>query len=315
MKAAVFYEYGPSHVLRVEDRPTPVVKPHQVLIRVHAAGINPSDWHLRRGDFRLIPTKFPKILGSECAGVVAEVGTGINHFQPGDRVVAILGHGGGGYAEYVATDEKRVVKLPDTITFEQAAAVPVTGITALQALRDIGEVRPGEVWPNEHVLVNGASGGVGVMGVQIARILGSSVTAVCSAPNAELVTRLGAHRAIDYKTNDFTKQNDQYAVVFDTVGSRTFGACKRVLTPNGTYVSPVPSPGLLAQAVLTWFARPKARFIGARDRADDVRWLIEQMEQGHLHAVIDQTYPLTEVARAHDYSESGRVRGKLVLKI
>lgn len=310
MKAALIHQYGSSDVLRIQDVPLPDVRPNQVLIRVHAAGVNPSDWKLRRGDFKLIPVKFPKILGSECAGVVERVGALVTHFRPGDRVVALLGHAGGGYAEYAVTDEKRVVPLPDTISFVAGAAVPVTGITALQALRDVAHARP-----NDAVLINGASGGVGVMGVQIARILGSAVTAVCSAGNAELVRELGAQRVIDYQTIDFTKGSDPYAVVFDTIGNRRFSECKRVLTPNGTYVSPVPSVNLLTQMAITTFTRQKATFIGAKDRGDDVRWLIDQMERGTLKAVIDQTYPLSAVAQAHDYSETSRVKGKLVLEI
>ena len=310
MKAAIINQYGPSDVLHLADVPTPDVMPHQVLIRVHAAGINPSDWRLRQGDFRLIPVKFPKILGSECAGVVERVGELVNTFRPGDRVVALLGHGGGGYAEYVATDQKRIVRLPDEVSFVDAAAVPVTGITALQALRDLGHTRP-----NDRVLINGASGGVGVMGVQIARIMDSHVTAVCSAPNAGLVRRLGAEQVVDYHATDFTHSAQRYHVVFDTVGSRPFAECRRVLTPRGVYVSPVPSPGLLAWAAATLFASRRARFIGARDRAADVYWLIDHLRQGALQAVIDRTYPLADVAQAHDYSATGRVRGKLVLRI
>ena len=310
MKAAIIHQSGSSDVLRLEDVPIPDLKPNKVLIRVHAAGVNPSDWKLRRGDFKLIPVKFPLILGSECAGVVERVGELVTSLRPGDRVVALLGHAGGGYADYAATDEERVILLPDAISFTDGAAVPVTGITALQALRDSAHARP-----NDTVLVNGASGGVGVMGVQIAQILGSTVTAVCSAGNAELVRGLGAQRVIDYQTTDFTQQTDLYDVIFDTIGNRSFGECKHILTPDGTYVSPVPSAGLLAQAAITVFTSQKAKFIGAKDRGSDVQWLIEHMQQSTLRVVIDRTYPLAEVARAHDYSETGRVRGKLVLSI
>lgn len=310
MKAAIIHQYGPSDVLKIEDVPIPAVKPNQVRIRVYAAGINPSDWKLRNGDFKIIPVKFPKVLGSECAGIVEEVGVLVNSVKAGDRVVALLGHAGGGYAQYAVADEDRVIKLPDTLSFEEAAAIPVTGITALQALRDIALVRP-----SDRVLINGASGGVGVMGVQITRILEGLVTAVCSGANAELVRRLGAHHVVDYQTTDFATSSDHYNVVFDTIGNRTFNECKPVLTPSGVYVSPVPSPGLLAHALVTSFTNQKAKFVGAKDRGRDVQWLIDQMEQGKLEAVIDRTYSLEEVALAHDYSETGRVRGKLVLRI
>ena len=310
MKAIIINQYGPSDVLQMQEVSTPAVKPNQVLIRVHAAGVNPSDWKMRRGDFKLIPVKFPKILGSKCAGIVDDVGVLVNSVKPGDRVVALLGHAGGGYAQYAVADEDRVVKLPETVSFDQAAAVPVTGITALQALRDIALLRP-----KDTVLINGASGGVGVMGIQIARILGSQVTAVCSAANAELIRRLGAQQVINYQTTDFATTLERYNVIFDTIGNRTYNECKPVLTPTGLYVSPVPSAGLLAHVLATSFTNQKAKFVGAKDRGRDVQWLLDQMQQEQLIAVIDRTYKLEEVAQAHDYSETGRVKGKLILHI
>lgn len=311
MKAVVFREYGPSSVLHVEDIFTPMPAPDQVLIRVHVAGVNPSDWGLRKGQLRwILPAKFPQTPGSECAGVVEAVGTTVTHVNRGDRVVALLGHKGGGYAQYAVAKGERVVKLPDTVSFEQAAAVPVTGITALQALRNIGHVRPGHA-----VLVNGASGGVGVMGVQIARILGATVTGVTSGANLELVRQLGAQRIIDYQREDFTQRPDRYQTVFDAVNKRSFDECRRVLTPTGTYVTTRPSLDFLRQLVLNPFRNQKSRFIGARDNGPDVQWLVDHLANGQLKAVIDRTYPLEGAAEAHDYSESGRVKGKLLLNV
>ena len=312
MKAAVFNTYGPSSVLHMEDVPIPQPMPHQVLIRVHAAGINPSDWGIRKGQLRwIVPATFPKTLGSECAGVVEAVGELVMHVKPGDRVVALLGHKGGGYAEYALAIMERVVKLPDTVSFVQAAAVAVTGSTALQALRDLAHVRP-----RDEVLVNGASGGVGTMGVQIAKLLGANVTAVSSGANEALVRGLGADRFIDYQKADFTQQpDDRYRVIFDAVNKRSFADCRRVLTPDGTYVTTRPSPAVLLRSIFNRPDRQKAKFIGAKDRGSDVEWLIKHMGNGRLRAVIDRTYPLEAVAEAHDYSEDGHVKGKLVIEI
>ncbi|RIV25040.1 NAD(P)-dependent alcohol dehydrogenase [Fibrisoma montanum] len=312
MRAAVFNAYGPSSVLHIADVPIPQPMPHQVLIRVHAAGINPSDWGIRKGQLRwVLPITFPKTLGSECAGVVEAVGELVMHVKPGDRVVALLGHKGGGYAEYALAIMERVVKLPDTVSFVQAAAVPVTGITALQSLRDLGHVRP-----RDEVLINGASGGVGTMGVQIARLLGANVTGVSSGANEALVRELGANRFVDYRQTDFTERTgDRYRVIFDAVNKRTFADCRRVLTPDGTYVTTRPSPAVLLRSFFNGPDRQKAKFIGAKDRGRDVEWLIKQMSSGRLRAVIDRTYPLEAVAEAHDYSEGGHVKGKLVIEI
>ena len=309
MNAAIITQYGPPDVLHVADLPLPNPMPHEVLIRVRAAGVNPIDWKLRAGDLSFLPTKFPKTLGCECAGVVERVGELILHVKPGDRVVAILGKAGGGYADYVKTDGKRVVPLPDAVSFAEGAAVPVVGLTALQALRDKGRARP-----MDQVLINGASGGVGTMGVQIARILGSRVTGVCSGPNADLVRSLGAERVIDYTTTDFTDEAQTYSVILDTVGNLTFEQCKPQLTRIGTFISPVPSAGLLAQAALTKFRNQRARFIGAKDKADDLRWLLDQMAQGNLRVHLDGRYSLSEVSKAHTYGETNRVRGKLVIE-
>ncbi|HEY0109874.1 MAG TPA: NAD(P)-dependent alcohol dehydrogenase, partial [Fibrella sp.] len=231
MKAAIINEYGDSDKLQIQDVPKPKIDTHDVLIRVHAAGINPVDTKVRQGAMhKILAILFPKILGAECAGVVEEVGLMITDLQPGDRVVASLGTFGDGYAEYAVAKDKNVVKLPDGIDFIQAAAMPVAAGTALQALRDKGHLRP-----FDRVLINGASGGVGTFAVQIAKILGAHVTAVCSADSAPMVRHLGADQVIDYHTTDFTKlADDIFEVVFDAVGKSSFDECRNILTAEGT---------------------------------------------------------------------------------
>ncbi len=311
MKAALINQYGNSQELQVQDVPRPKIDTHEVLIRVHAAGINPVDTKVRQGLMhKIVSILFPKILGAECAGVVEEVGLMITDLQPGDRVVASLGTFGDGYAEFAVAKEKNVVKLPDSIDFIQAAAMPVAGGTALQALRDKGHLRP-----NDRVLINGASGGVGTFAVQIAKILGAHVTAVCSADNASMVKHLGADQVIDYNTTDFTKLPDIYEVVFDAVGKSSFDDCRDILTAEGTYVTTVPSPKHILEEVASVFEKQKSELIMFTFTKEDMNWLLKQASEGKLVPVIDRTYPLSDVSHAHDYCETGRVKGKLVLTI
>ncbi|WP_420149160.1 NAD(P)-dependent alcohol dehydrogenase [Spirosoma sp.] len=311
MRAAVIDQYGDSQQLHVADAPKPEVDTHDVLIHVHATGINPMDSKIRSGDMKLIlSTDFPKILGAECAGVVMEVGLMITDLQVGDRVIASLGAKGGGYADYAVAERKNVVKIPDEVSFEQAAAVPVGALTALQALREKGHLRP-----NDRVLINGASGGVGAFAVQIARLMGGQVTAVCSADNAALVLELGADHVIDHNTTDFTQQPEQYNIVFDAIGKSSYDLCKNVLTEDGIYVTTLPSPKQLVDQVVSLFKSQKAESLIASFNQQDATWLLKQMAEGKLQTVIDRTYQLHELPQAHDYSESGKVKGKLILKL
>ncbi|HEX9956880.1 MAG TPA: NAD(P)-dependent alcohol dehydrogenase [Fibrella sp.] len=312
MKAAIINEYGDSDKLQIQDVPKPKIDTHDVLIRVHAAGINPVDTKVRQGAMhKILAILFPKILGAECAGVVEEVGLMITDLQPGDRVVASLGTFGDGYAEYAVAKDKNVVKLPDDIDFIQAAAMPVAAGTALQALRDKGHLRP-----FDRVLINGASGGVGTFAVQIAKILGAHVTAVCSADSAPMVRHLGADQVIDYHTTDFTKlADDIFEVVFDAVGKSSFDECRNILTAEGTYVTTVPSPKHVLEEVVSAFEKQKSELIMFNFTKEDMNWLLKQVSEGKLVPVIDRTYPLREVSTAHTYCETGHVKGKLVLTI
>lgn len=311
MKAAIINQYGTSQELYVTDVPEPDVDTHDVLIRVHVAGVNPVDTKVREGAMKLMLSgDFPKTLGAECAGVIKEVGLMVTDLQPGDRVVASVGIAGGGYAEYAVAKRKNVVKLPDEVSFEQAAALPVAALTALQSLREKGHLRPGDT-----VLINGASGGVGTFAVQLARVLGGQITAVCSVDNEALVRQLGADHVIDYHTTDFTKQPEHYQVIFDAVGKSSFDECRNVLTGNGTYITTVPSPKQILEQVTTIFTSQKAESIIASFNQEDITWLLKQVANGQLKTIIDRTYQLEEIAQAHAYSESGKVKGKLLLTL
>ncbi|MBO0939036.1 NAD(P)-dependent alcohol dehydrogenase [Fibrella sp. HMF5335] len=311
MKAAIINQYGPASELHVADVPKPEPDTHEVLIRVHATCVNPFETHQRAGDMKLMMSSdFPKILGADVAGVVEAVGLMITDFQPGDRVVATLGMSGGAYAEYAVAKETNLVKLPDTITFEQAAAMPVAAGTALQAMRDKGHLRP-----MDRVLINGAAGGVGHYAVQLAKILGATVTAVCGPDAVTMVKELGADRVINYREIDFTKEDETYDLVFDAVAKSSFDECHAILTPTGTYVTTRPSPKGVLEKVTSLFADQKADFILFSFTQTDMNWMLKHTAEGRLKSVIQHTYPLAEIAQAHTEREAGHVKGKLVVTI
>lgn len=314
MKAAVINQYGNPDVLQYVDVAIPQIKPDQMLVRVHASSINPIDWKIRKGMLKLLTgTQFPLILGFDVAGDVIEVGSQITRFKVGDSIYARLDHSAGGaYAEYAAVSEKIAAHKPSTMSYEEAAAVPLAAMTALQALRDEGQLSTGH-----KVLINGASGGVGTFAVQIAKVLGATeVTGVCSAANTELVKSLGADRIIDYKQQDFTQENLRYDIIFDVVGKRSFSDCKRVLQPNGTYITTQPLPDNFLQSFLTAFVPgQKYKVILLKANSSDLTYLKTQIEAGKIRTIIDRTYPLAQIAEAHTYSETERTVGKVVITI
>lgn len=323
MKAVVHPCYGKADVLRYEDVALPQPGDDEVLVEVRAVALNPLDWHYMTGTPYIMRLESgfgrPKSdrLGVDFAGIVAAVGPGVTRFKPGDEV---LGSRFGAFAEYAVVAEGRaVVPKPSRLSFEQAAAVPVAAITALQGLRDKGRVKAGD-----KVLINGASGGVGTYAVQIAKALGAEVTGVSSAGNVELVRSIGADHVIDYKREDFTQGERRYDVVIDMVGNRSFREVARVLQPDGRYVI-VGGPsdnrwlGALTAPLKAWlqspFVEPTSTFFMAQTNADDMHYLARLMEEGKVMPVIDRAYPLEQVADAIDYLERGRARGKVVVVV
>ncbi len=322
MKAVVYCDYGSPDVLRYEDVEKPVPGDDEVLVRVRAAALNPLDWHSMRGTpyFARIGMglRKPKVirLGVDFAGTVEAVGRNVTRFKPGDEV---LGGRTGALAEYVSVRADRAVVLkPANLTFEQAAAVPVAAITALQALRDRGRVQPGQ-----RVLVNGASGGVGTFAVQIAKSLGADVTGVCSTRNVELVRSIGADRVIDYTREDFTKSGQAYDLIVDNVGNRSLSECRRALKPGGRYVMVGgssgrwldPLPRVLGAFVLSRFVSQDMVMLLAQLNEKDLTVLRDLMQAGKVTPVIDRRYRLTEVPAAMRYLETGHARGKVVITL
>ena len=321
MKAIRKCEYG-SLTLRTVEKPIPT--DDQVLIKVRAASLNAADGHLLRGSFVMRPLtgmRKPKDsrFGIDCAGTVEAVGKKVTQFKPGDEV---FGAANGAIAEYVCAPERTLVTKPDNVTFEQAGSVAVAGLTALQGLRNQGNIQPGQ-----KVLVNGASGGVGTFAVQIAKAFGAEVTAVCSSRNLEQARSIGADHVIDYTKEDFTVGNQRYDMIFDNVGNHTIAERRRVLAPNGICVlAGMGSAGKhegqwsrLAGNLKSFFVSPfisqKFKFFIAKVLKPDLTVLRDLMQDGKLTPVIDREYPMSKTAEALDYLEEGHARGKVVITI
>jgi NADPH:quinone reductase-like Zn-dependent oxidoreductase len=323
MNAIAQSEYGSPDVLSLQTVEKPVANDHDVLVRVHASSVHAGVWHMMRGTpflIRLIfggllKPKYP-ILGNDIAGRVEAVGKAVTQFQVGDEVFGDLSESGfGAFAEYVCAPETALALKPANLTFEEAAAVPTSALAALQALRDMGQVQPGQ-----QVLVNGASGGVGSFAVQIAKVLGAEVTGVCSTRKVEMVQFLGADRVIDYTQTDITQSGQKYDLIIDAAAYRSVADFLPALTPEGTYVMVGGSTPRFFQAMLLggWLTRKTAQSVkslASKPNQADLIALKELIEAGQIAPVIDRTYPLSEVPDAIRYLEDRQVKGKVAIRI
>ena len=322
MKAIIYTHYGSPDVLQLEEVEKPAPRDDEVLIHVHAVSVNAGDLHLLRGEpfllrlFSGLRKPKQKILGADVAGRIEAVGRNVKRFQPGDEVFGDLSRcGRGGFAEYVCARENALVLKPANLTFEQAAAVPVAGVTALQGLRGKGQIKPGQ-----KVLVNGASGGVGTFAVQIAKALGAEVTGVCSTKHVDRVRSMGADYVIDYTQEDFTTKGQRYDLILAANGYRPLSAYKRALSPEGRYVMSGGSDAQMFQAILLgpWISMVGKQKMGnvlAGPDQQDLAFLGELLEGGKVVPVIDRRYPLSEVVQAIRYLEEGHARGKVVITV
>ncbi|MBT2235309.1 NAD(P)-dependent alcohol dehydrogenase [Nonomuraea sp. NEAU-A123] len=328
MKAVVLRSYGTPDDLAVSEIDKPVPRDDEVLVRVRATSVQPYDWHHLRGEpyiARLMPGSLglrgPKIsiLGADMAGQVEAVGKDVTGFGPGDEVFAQVNQGG--FAEYICVREGELAPKPKNLTFEQAAAVPMAANTALLGLRDQGRVQPGQ-----KVLINGASGGVGTFAVQLAKAFGAEVTGVCSTRNVDLVRSLGADAVSDYTKEDFTRNGRRYDLLLDIAGSRSGVACRRVLTPKGTYVAIGGAPGRWLQpAGHVFSALAVSPFVSQRmvmtdvvactENRQNLMTLTQFIEDGKITPVIDRSYPFEEIPAAVKYQEEGHVPGKVVIAV
>src|SRR6266576_1457834 len=323
MKAILHQRYGRPDVLELRDVDKPTIGDEQVLVRVHASSVNPVEWYGVSGPyFTRIGNgmRRPKdqTVGADLAGTVETVGRDVKELQPGDEV---FGVSGGSWAEYTIAREGRLAKKPSNLSFEEAAAVPVAAVTALQALRDKGEIQPGQ-----KVLINGASGGVGTFAVQIAKSFGADVTGVCSTRNVDLVRSLGTDHVIDYTKEDFAKGEQRYDVILDNVPNHSLSECRRILNPKGKYImigggGPNDSRwvgpfGRVIHALLVSpFISQKVGMMMADANQKDLTILGDLMQSGKVTPVIDRTYKLSEVPAAIAYLEQGHARGKVVITL
>jgi len=318
MKAIVYHNYGSPDVLRCEEIEKPTPGDDEVLIKVRAASVNPFD-RLYRGRPYLIRImtglRKPKDtrLGRDVAGQVEALGRNVTQFKPGDEV---FGSCRGAFAEYVSAPASALALKPDNLTFEQAASVPIAGLTALQGLRDKGMIQPGQ-----KVLINGAAGGVGTFAVQIAKSFGADVTGVCSAGNADMVRSIGADATIDYAREDFTKGTQRYDLIFDCIGNHSLSACRGVLNLKGRFVIVgakkvrTSLSHALKGLVLSWFVSQNFVMLIARLRNADLTILADLIQTGKVTPVIDRSYSLSEVPEAISYLEQGHARGKVVITV
>ena len=323
MKAIVYTEYGPPDVLNLEEVQKPVPKDDEVLVKVHAASANAADWHLMRADpflvrlmgFGLLKPK-KGLLGADIAGRVEAVGGDVTQFQPGDEVFGDLsGSGFGAFAEYVCATVDALASKPANVSFEEAAAVPLAAVTALQGLRYKGHVRPGQ-----KVLINGASGGVGTFAVQIAKTFGTEVTGVCSTSKMDMVRSIGADHVIDYTREDFTRIGQQYDRILAANGYHPISDYKRALSPEGTYVMTGGSGAQMLQAmtlgpIMSITGSKKLGYVSMKQNKEDLVSVKELLESGKITPVIDRTYPLSEIPEAIRYLEEGHAKGKVVITV
>ena len=314
MKAILFTEYGSPDVLQFKDVEKPVPADNEVLIKVYAASANPLDWHSMRGapflarvEFGLQKPRDPR-LGADVAGRVEAVGKNVTQFQIGDEVFGDIFKGS--FAEYACTSEKLLAAKPVNSSYEAAAAVPVAALTALQGLRDKGQIRSGQ-----KVLINGASGGVGTFAVQIAKSYGTEVTGVCSTRNLDLVRSIGADHVIDYTKEDFTNNGQRYDLIFDTIGNLSVSGCQRALSPNGICAIAGFTTMFHLFQVMLLGGKKVGMMETAKADKKDLLFIKELIDAGKVVPVIDRTYKLHETAEAIRYLETSRARGKVVITV
>jgi NADPH:quinone reductase-like Zn-dependent oxidoreductase len=309
MKAVIIGAYGGSEVLEFKDTLAPTHKDDEVVVTVHAASVNPVDWQIREGLVKMfIRMPMPGILGCDLAGEITSVGKAVKRLKLGDHVFAMMPQDWGAQAEQVALPENLVALKPEKMTMIEAGSVGATAVTAVQALRDIAHVTTGT-----KLLVNGASGGVGISAVQVGKALGAEVTAVCGAASFELAKGLGADHVIDYKTTDFTKGAETYDVIFDCIGNQPYGACKRVMRGKWVHVTTMPTGGVFLRSMLNPFFTGRVVPVIAKPTPERIVYVKSLLDEGKLRTVIDKVLPVTSVAEAQAYSKSGRAKGKIVL--
>ncbi|MBS1953837.1 MAG: NAD(P)-dependent alcohol dehydrogenase [Cyanobacteria bacterium SZAS-4] len=317
MRALTIHEYGAPDVFKVEEIEKPKPGSHQVLIEVKNSSINPVDWKIRAGHLSLlIPKHWPRVLGVDCSGIVAEVGDSVRSFAPGDAVFGMsnpLRSQYGAYAQYCICDKDSITKKPDGLSFSDAASIPVAALTAYKAFKLQIKLQPGQ-----KVLINGASGGVGSFAVQIAKAMGAKITATCSADNIEFVRSLGADEVVDYKEQDIRTLSEKFDGIFDASAKLNFAAATRMLTKHGVYVTTVPDPFTVLGLLTSILGGKKAYIVSAGSGAfvsQELSAIAEMVLSGQVKPIIAKSVSLEEVPDSQKFSEAGHARGKTVIDI
>ncbi|MCC5633253.1 NAD(P)-dependent alcohol dehydrogenase [Nostoc sphaeroides CHAB 2801] len=313
MQAVVINRYGGTEVLELTSFPIPKPKLGEILVRIHAASINPLDYKIRSGQLKIFTgKKFPRILGCDFAGEIVDIGSTKTELEVGTRVFGMLnGFKGGAYAEYVSVPVEWLTQIPSKLSYEEASAIPVAARAAKKALRSfVGQTK------QQSVLLNGASGGVGTFAVQLARLAGATVTAVCSRDAFNLVEQLGVYRVLDYKDTDFTKIGERYDLVFDIVGNRSFCACAPVLNPGGIYITTAPSVGgIVAQVFAQPLTGKRAEILDISPDGADLMQIASLINENYLRPIVAKVFTLAEAAAAHAYGQSQHPHGKIILQM
>lgn len=313
VNAVEYDQFGPSSVLRVRPVATPTAGPDELLVRVKAASLNPKDILSRQGKFRLFSgLRFPRRVGYDWSGEVVEVGSRVRGIQPGEPRYGMLQpwRAGGTCAELLVVNPAESAPRPATLDHEQAASLPLAALTAWQALTRVVRLSPGQ-----RVLINGASGGVGVFAVQLARHLGATVTTLSSARNLDLCASLGAHHPLDYQQHTSLDSLGPFDLIFDVFGNRPFDLTRRALAPRADHITTLPTPRALLSIARTALSAQRAHLVVVRSRHDDLAALAALVDQGKLRPVIDRVFPLDQIAEAEDLLATRRARGKIVISL
>ncbi len=312
MKAIIFKEYGGSEKLEYVDIPNPQPGSGEVLIKVRVASVNPVDWKIREGRLKFMTgKKFPLFAGSELSGVISELGPGVSKFKIGDRVFAGLTRKGGAYAEYVVAKIEKTISIPDEMSFDVASTLAIAGVTPLQAFTHHFKVKKGH-----DILINGGSGGVGTYAIQIAKVLGAKVTAVCSDRNKELVLSLGADEVIDYNKEDFRERHNVFDLILDAASNAAYTDSKKSLKKGGMLIKLNISIKTIVLGFWTkYFSSRKVKMILLKNSREDLQWMIDHIVSGEIKVIIDKTFSLEKAGEAQAYSQTGRARGKIVITV
>jgi NADPH:quinone reductase-like Zn-dependent oxidoreductase len=312
MNAIQIHRFGSPEVLEWNSLPDEQPKPFEVAVRIQMAALNPKDALVRKGKFTLFTgKKFPQRLGHDFAGEVVATGSQVKDLSIGDKVFGMINSWkAGAYADRIVVPAQEIARMPSTMSFEQGAAIPLAALTALQALRDLGKLSPGQ-----SVFIHGASGGVGTFAVQIAKLLGATVTATSSSANHALLRELGADEVLDYAHDDLFTDKGRYAVFFDVFGNQSLQKTAPILQKKALYISTIPSLSIVQQVFTTYFSSKKVKLVVVKSNRTDLDWLAQQFEAGKLRAIIDQVFPIEQVAEAHRALETKRTKGKILLQI